>query len=39
MDWRNSDKQASYVMVQSKSLDADTDESYQKAAQGALCML
>ncbi|KAK7476332.1 hypothetical protein BaRGS_00032450, partial [Batillaria attramentaria] len=29
MDWRNSDKLASYVLVQSKKLDADLDESMQ----------
>ncbi|XP_046371812.2 ubiquitin carboxyl-terminal hydrolase 19-like isoform X1 [Haliotis rufescens] len=31
MDWRNSDKLASYVLVQSKELDADDDESMQTA--------
>lgn len=36
MDWRNSDKQACYVMVQSKSLEADIDDSYQNTPQGAL---
>lgn len=29
MDWRNSDKLASYVLVQSKKLDADLDDSMQ----------
>ncbi|XP_046561089.1 LOW QUALITY PROTEIN: ubiquitin carboxyl-terminal hydrolase 19-like [Haliotis rubra] len=31
MDWRNNDKLASYVLVQSKELDADDDESMQTA--------